>query len=277
MSNQNKPQKPIRPQPTSLWMGLFLWPEWMMEWLLYILSQMAIFEILDILSKLSILVGAIFFIHEAGDRKEQKHLEAWKVIASMRNQPGNGGRISALENLRQDKVPLMGIDVQRAYLSEINLKTANLQDANFSGSALFGAHFENATLYGAIFGCVSQSKSELKCTDLYTAKFQGADLRNAYLSGDLRDTNFEGANLENAQLVKANLEGANFKQAKLNGTHLECVEGLTPEQIKQATNWQDAYYDQKTSQALGLPAKSNVSCSALRLNDSTNRLEALGK
>ena len=244
-----------------------------MEWVLYILSQMALFEILDILSKLSVLVGVIFFVREAGDRTEQKHLDAWRVIVSMRNQPGNGGRIGALQSLNEDKVALMGIEVQRAYLSLVNLKEANLQEANFSGSALFKANFEKAVLHRAVFGCISQTVLERKCTDLYKANFQAANLSNAYLSGDLRDTNFVDASLLDAQLVKVNLQGANLERADLKGTHLECVEGLTSEQIKLAKNWQDAYYDDTLSQLLGSSTKSKVNCSALQLNSSTNRLE----
>lgn len=273
MPDETESKKPMRPEPTSFMTGLFLWTEWGMEWILYILRQMALFEILDILGKLSILVGVIFFVCEAQDRKEQKHLEAWRAIASMRNQPGNGGRIDALQSLNKDKVALMGIEVQRAYLSLINLQEANLQEANFSGSALFQANFEKAILYKAIFGCISQTALDRKCTDLYKANFQAANLSNAYLSGDLRNTSFVDASLLNAQLVKVNLQGANLDRADLKGTHLECVEGLTPEQIKHAKNWQDAHYDEKISQALGLPAKSKVNCSALQLNSSTNRLE----
>ena len=244
-----------------------------MEWVLYILSRMALFDILDIFSKLSILVGVILFVYEAEDRKEQKHLEAWRVIASMRDQPGNSGRINALESLNEDKVALVGIEVQSAYLSTINLKEANLQDANFSGSTLFQANFEQATLYSAVFGCVSQTIFERKCTDLYQANFRAADLRSAYLSGDLRDTNFVDANLEDARLVEVNLQGANFERADLKGAQLECVEGLTVEQLKHAKNWEDAYYDEEISQALDLPNRSNVNCSTLQLNSSTNRLE----
>jgi Pentapeptide repeats (8 copies) len=273
MPDKTESKSPIRPEPTSFLTGLFLWPEWGMEWILYILSQMALFEILSILSKLSILVGFIFFVCEAGDRKELKHLEAWRVIVSMRNQSGNGGRISALQSLNEDKVSLMGIDVQRAYLSMINMQAAKLQEANFSGSTLFQANFEKATLDKAVFGCISQQAHESKCTDLYKANFQLANLSNAYLSGDLRDAGFVDARLLGAKFVKADLQGANFERADLKGTHFLCVMNLTPEQIKHAKNWQDAYYDEKTSRILGLPSKPKVNCSALQANSSTNRLE----
>jgi hypothetical protein len=228
MSNIPETNRPPKPNSNLNLKGLILWTEWGMEWILYILRQMAIFEILNILSKLSILVGFIFFVTEAGDRKEQKHLEAWRVIVSMRDQPGNGGRIGALQSLNADKVSLTGIEAKKAYLSQINLKDANLQEANFSGSKLFKANFEKATLYGAIFGCTSEGK----CTDLLQAKFQGANLSKANLSGDLRGTNFVDANLSDAHLVKVDLQGADLERTILKGTHLECVKGLTPDQVK---------------------------------------------
>jgi hypothetical protein len=67
----------------------------------------------------------------------------------------------------------------------------------------------------------------------------GADLKGANLQGlRLEFTNLEGANLE-----RANLSGAFLKQTNLIKTNLINTKNLMPEQVKKATNWQEAYYN----------------------------------
>jgi len=152
----------------------------------------------------------------------------------MENRSGNGGRIAALENLNQDQVHLNGINLTKAYLANIKLNNAKLQNAEFSGAILYQANFENATLYSANFGCISDSK----CTDLKEANFKNANLTKATLRGDFTGTIFENANLCQAD----------FK---------EIDAGLTVEQIKQAKNWQFAFYSEDLTQQLGLTNQAN--------------------
>jgi hypothetical protein len=42
------------------------------------------------------LFAVIFYYSEAGDRKKQKHYQAWQVIDTAQAKGGNGGRIEAL-------------------------------------------------------------------------------------------------------------------------------------------------------------------------------------
>ena len=54
--------------------------EWALEWTAYFLSRWAFLEVLEYLSVLSVLVAVIFYFSEAGDRRKQKHYQAWQVI-----------------------------------------------------------------------------------------------------------------------------------------------------------------------------------------------------
>jgi hypothetical protein len=270
MQDKSKLEKPERPEPKSFWYGCYEYPEWCLEWLLYVLSKMAIFDILDLLSKLGVIVAVILFFSEAKERQQRKQYEAWQVIINMQNKSGNGGRITAIEDLNTDGVSLSGIEVQRAYLSQINLKKANLQAANFSGSTLYGAIFERAKLYQAKFICIEQGQ----CTDLYKANFQKANLEGADLRGaDSREVSFVETNLQNAKLQKADLQNANFQNANLKGASLECAKGLTSEQVKLAKSWQSAIYDQQLSKQLGLSTYSKINCLKLKFNPSTKEWE----
>lgn len=270
MQDKSKPEKPERPEPKSFLHGCYQYPEWCLEWVLYVLSKMAIFEILDILSKLGVIVAVILFFSEAKEHQQRKQYEAWQVIINMQGKSGNGGRIAAIEDLNTDGVSLSGIEVQNAYLAQINLKKANLQAANFSGSTLYGAIFEQAKLYKAKFICIKQGQ----CTDLYKANFQKANLEGADFRGaDLKEVIFVDTNLQNAKLQKANLENANFQNADLKGTRLECAQGLTPEKVKLAKSWQTAVYDEQVSKQLGLSTYLKINCSKLKFNPSTNEWE----
>ena len=86
-------------------------------------------------------------------------------------------------------------------------------------------------------------------TDFSVTNFFGANLYGAVLSY---------AELTNGSLRSANLKGANLKGTILNGTDLSNADltetfDLTPEQIKDAQNWQTTHYDPAFRQQLGLP------------------------
>jgi uncharacterized protein YjbI with pentapeptide repeats len=131
-----------------------------------------------------------------------------------------------------------------------NLRWANLGGANLEGADLGGANLRDASLHGA---------------DLGGANLRGADLGRANLrDANLRDANLEGAILGDAILGDAILEGAILgdailgdailEGAILEGAILEGVKGFTPNQIKQATNWEQAFYDYPLGEQLGLSA-----------------------
>jgi uncharacterized protein YjbI with pentapeptide repeats len=66
-----------------------------------------------------------------------------------------------------------------------------------------------------------------------------------WIKANLTEANLSNADLKGASLYKANISSTNFKGAK----------NLTIEQIKSATNWQSAKYDNDVRIRLGLPTK----------------------
>src|SRR5467141_4400522 len=94
-----------------------LWAfEWFTEWVAYVLSNWSFLEVLEYLGSFSILIAVIFYFSESGDRKKQKHYQAWQVINTAQGKGGSGGRIEALEELNRDRVPLVGINAAGAFL-----------------------------------------------------------------------------------------------------------------------------------------------------------------
>ena len=58
------------------------------------------------------------------------------------------------------------------------------------------------------------------------------------------DADFSGVNLYNANLYGANLRKPQFSRVKgYKCTNLTYAQNLTPQQVKQALNWQQAIYD----------------------------------
>jgi uncharacterized protein YjbI with pentapeptide repeats len=123
-----------------------------------------------------------------------------------------------------------------AGLSRTNLKGAwayssfwaksNLSNADLSNAILIESDFRGANLSGAILGS----------SYLYDALLQGADIRSADLRGALLvDAHFEGADLRRARFTGADVRNANFTYACLHGADLRDVEGLTQEQLTNAS------------------------------------------
>ena len=107
---------------------------------------------------------------------------------------------------------LRRVDLERANLRSTNLEWANLRGANLKGANLRGAYLRGADLEGADF----------EGADLEGADFEGADLKKTNLEGaNLRSTNFEGANLRGANLIGANLIGADLYLTVLTRTNLK--------------------------------------------------------
>jgi hypothetical protein len=199
------------------WARPFIALEWVFDWVAYRLSQWKLLEVLEYLSSLSILVAAIFYFSEAGDRTKQKHYQAWQVINTAQGKGGSGGRLEALQELNADHVPLVGVDVVGAYLQGIRLERSSLLRANFSDADVRmgdfrGADFSDANLRGANFrgsnfsGTVLR-RVELDDADLVDANLAGADLAGASLANtDLRRTDLNGARWRDI----ANIKGANI-------------------------------------------------------------------
>ncbi len=112
-------------------------------------------------------------------------------------------------------------------------KRADLTKANLGGANLQGANLQGANL-------------------------KGADLRKADLIfANLRGANLSFAQLQRADLIFAHLQKADLTDAQLQGADLLEVKAVTASQIKQARNWELAFYSVGFLRELGLPADHN--------------------
>src|ERR1700756_5336351 len=106
------------------WVYPFLCVDWCSDWLAFVLSCWSFLEVLEYLGSFSILIAVIFYFSESGDRLKQKHYQAWQVINTAQGKGGSGGRIEALQELDEDKIPLVGVDGSSAFLPGIHLGPA---------------------------------------------------------------------------------------------------------------------------------------------------------
>src|ERR1700691_2684631 len=118
--------------------------EWAFDWTAYGLSRWAFLEVLEYLGIFSVLIAVIFYFAESGDRRKQKHYQAWQVINTAQGKGGSGGRIEALQELNQDHQPLVGVDISGAFLQGIYLKHARLLRSNFSSADLRDSNLDFA-------------------------------------------------------------------------------------------------------------------------------------
>ncbi|MEA5552694.1 pentapeptide repeat-containing protein [Anabaena cylindrica UHCC 0172] len=113
------------------------------------------------------------------------------------------------------------------------LRSANLCRAYLGGAFLIDADFSGANL-----SRTNLSGANLWRTNLSGANLSGANLSRTYLNG----TDLSGTNLSDANLSGAYLSGADLSDAK----------NLLPDQVKLATDWQKAIYDDDFRLQLGL-------------------------
>jgi hypothetical protein len=180
----------------------FSYTNWAGEWMAYILGKWSIFEVLDYVGSFSILIAVIFYFADSGDRLKQKHYQAWQVINTAQGKGGSGGRIDALQELNQDRVPLVGVDVSDAYLQELRLIGSDLRRSEFSGADLKNAVLRQSNLEGSLFRHTNLRGSDCSSTDLTDASFFDADLNGASLRGaDVQGVDFDRADLRGADLA----------------------------------------------------------------------------
>ncbi|MEO1211665.1 MAG: pentapeptide repeat-containing protein [Cyanobacteria bacterium J06638_20] len=140
-----------------------------LESLLSWLKQAALLEILGLLGNLGLIIAVLLYFGTEKQRRDIEVYTAWQTITSAYGQPGNGGRIRALEFLnaspgaswRRRTFPfcrrsiicwfwpsesLQGLDVSGATLRHINLEGATLVGANLEGANLGYANLEEAIL-----------------------------------------------------------------------------------------------------------------------------------
>jgi uncharacterized protein YjbI with pentapeptide repeats len=171
------------------------------------------------------------------------------ALANLFNVNLSGANLSGA-NLESAK--LRNADLRGAELFHVNLAYADLVSADLFGANLFGADLFVADLFSA-----NLSGSKLTNANLSGAKLEGAKLRDANLKeANLLGANLFGCDMFGADLVGANLFGADFERtdltlANLFGANLERARNLTFDQVKCATNWQQANYDKNFRDKLG--------------------------
>ncbi len=192
------------------WLIPFIAVEWIFEWAAFTLSNWSFLEVLEYLGSFSVLIAVIFYFSESGDRVKQRHYQAWQVINTAQGKGGSGGRIDALQELNEDKVPLVGVDVSSAFLQGLHLRNANLLRSDFSSADL-----RNSDLTGVNFTLSNLNSANLRGAMLDHAKCNQADLRNSDLNGSsLVGVDFAGASLEGSDLRSANLQDIEWQYIK---------------------------------------------------------------
>src|SRR5216683_5709124 len=120
--------------------------EWMWQWTAYALSRWAFLEVLEYIGSFSVLIAVVFYFAESGDRKKQKHYQAWQVINTAQGKGGSGGRIEALEELNRDRVPLVGINAAGAFLQGVRLRKGRLLRCNLEACDLRNSDFGSSDM-----------------------------------------------------------------------------------------------------------------------------------
>lgn len=197
---------------TQPWMLPFVALEWIWEWVAFALSNWTFLEVLEYLGTFSVLVAVIFYFSDAGNRVKQRHYQAWQVINTAQGKGGSGGRIDALQELNEDKVPLVGVDVSSAFLQGLQLRNANLLRSNFSAADLRNSDFSHCN-----FTLADLNSANLRGALLDYANFSEADLRNS----DFMGSSMAGADLSGAVLDEADLRSADLRD--IQWQHLKSV------------------------------------------------------
>jgi len=177
------------------------------DWIAYFLSRWAFLKVLEYLGIFSVLFAVIFYYSEAGDRKKQKHYQAWQVINTAQGKGRSGGRVEALQELNADRVPLAGVDNSGASLQGLQLRRANLVRANMEAADLRDTNLEGCDLQFANLKSANFRNGSLRSTNLLEANLEGADL----MGTTLKTANLEHVNLSNTDLRNADLQGIRWQ------------------------------------------------------------------
>jgi hypothetical protein len=204
------------------WVAPFHALEWALQWAAYYLSRWALLEVLEYAGSLSVLVAIVFYFAESGDRKKQKHYQAWQVINTAQGKGGSGGRIEALQELNIDRVPLVGVDASGAFLQGVRLHAANLLRCDLSASDLRMSDL---------------SATNLEYSNLRSANFRSANLRDADLKeAILEDADLVEASLQNVDLSGAHLDHADLSRADLSGIKWKNIASIDRANVREVRN-----------------------------------------
>src|SRR5215471_9577973 len=156
-----------------------LWPfravDWIFAWIAYYLARWAFLEVLEFLGIFSVLIAIVFYFSERGDRKKQKHYQAWQVINTAQGKGGSGGRIEALQELNADHVPLVGVDASHAFLQGVRLSKANLLRCDLHAADLREGNFQASNLEYANLQAANLRHASLQGSNLMAADLEDAD------------------------------------------------------------------------------------------------------
>lgn len=132
-----------------------------------------------------------FFVDFFFDRPQDRTIRAWNVIAQSNIGQGNIGQIAALKTLKNAGEDIRGINLNMAWLQNVDLSSLDLSRVDFSYANLHGATFKNSNLTQANF----------IGADISGAKFEKANLADAIFDKDVleRMVNITGANFLNAK------------------------------------------------------------------------------
>jgi len=207
----------------SGWLTPFVALEWVWEWVAFALSSWTFIEVLEYLETFSVLVAVVFYFAESGDRLKQRHYQAWQVVNTAQGKGGSGGRIEALQELNEDRVPLVGVDASSAYLQGLNLEGAKLVRSDFSSADLRKSNFK-----GVDFTQANLDSANLRGAALDRAWCEQTDLRNADLNGSsLVRVDFSGTSLD-----EADMRGADLREAQWQ--HLKSIQGANIAGVRNA-------------------------------------------
>ena len=173
-----------------------------------------------------------------------KTLESDQQLSMLKFFSHNGLPATFIGDGLQGSKALVGADLQKIVLPQINLAQMDLRRVNFREANLQGADLNGANLYRADLSGANLSHAALKGADLRGIDLRGTDLTGADLSGSSfweakEDHNAPGsqggresarrpdlrAHLSHAQLAGANLRGSylsgvDLSQANLRGADL---------------------------------------------------------
>ena len=207
------------------WLAPIVFLEYLWEWAAFGLSNWAFLEVLEYLGTFSVLVAVIFYFSESGDRVKLRHYQAWQVINTAQGKGGSGGRIEALQELNQDKVPLVGVDVSSAFLQGLRLVHANLLRSDFTS-----ADVRNGDFAWSDFTLANLNGVNLRDARLDHARFANANLSNADLTGaSLVSADLSGAMLDDVDLRNTDLRDAQWQTIRsLRGANIAGVKNPPP-------------------------------------------------
>lgn len=181
----------------------------------YFLVNLAILNVVSLLTNIAIIVSLVGWFTGRNERKEDKLFSTWSIINDGKGDQ-SGVVKTAVERLHKDGFSLSGLE-----LNETNLSGAKLSKANLSRAYLNEAY--------------------LKVANFNEANLSEANLSEAILLGaNISKANLRGADLSEATLTDANLSSTNLSEAYLLDAK------LSNKQIKLTCNWKEATYVSST-------------------------------